>query len=283
MGARRRKAEMVHIERYLGADTPLAELPALGRSRQSMARPLLAAHAHEVYEICLIRRGAVQWFVEDRDHTLGPGMVFFCRPGQLHGSRAGVLEPCDLAWLQFDHRARPQRDLVRSLRGIDGTAWKGSGELFDCHERLLAECRQRRPDAALMCRAILTQFLLTLIRQPRGEEANGGVSLPPAVRRVVELIQQQPGERWTLESLRRHAGVSRTRLHALFQKHLGQSPGQYALRHRLRQAQLALRLTRRPITQIALEHGFSSSQHFATNFRRAFGMTPRECRSRPGL
>lgn len=41
-----------------------------------------------------------------------------------------------------------------------------------------------------------------------------------------------------------------------------------------------MRDTNASITDIAFEAGFSSSQHFATAFRKQYGCTPRTCRAR---
>jgi AraC-like DNA-binding protein len=48
---------------------------------------------------------------------------------------------------------------------------------------------------------------------------------------------------------------------------------------RIARAQDLLRTTDRPLGWIALELGFSSSQHFATEFRRAVGVTPSQWRT----
>ena len=50
---------------------------------------------------------------------------------------------------------------------------------------------------------------------------------------------------------------------------------------RIARAQELLRTTDRHLGWIAIELGFSSSQHFATEFRRATGMSPSEWRNRP--
>ena len=49
---------------------------------------------------------------------------------------------------------------------------------------------------------------------------------------------------------------------------------------RITRAKNFLRTTDRPLGWIALELGFSSSQHFATEFRRALGVTPSQWRTR---
>lgn len=54
----------------------------------------------------------------------------------------------------------------------------------------------------------------------------------------------------------------------------GLSPKAYQLRARLDEAKRLLRTTHMSVTQVAMELGFSSSQHFATRFGAAETMTP---------
>ncbi|MFW6039020.1 MAG: AraC family transcriptional regulator, partial [bacterium] len=255
-------------------------LPAIGHSRQTAARYGLTAHTHPVFEICLIQQGSVDWFIEGRNITLAPGSVFLTRPMQRHGSRTGMIQPCSLAWLQVDPERLGERDLARELNAVTRTTWRDDGRLASLHEQMLRECRSPRADSPRMIRAMLVQLLTVLVRQARDVTDD---QLPAPVQRALALIHQEPHVPWTLAALQRHVGVGRTRLNTLFRTHLGQSPGAYALRYRLRQAQLALRETDQSITDIATAFGFASSQHFATAFRKAFGITPRQCRAQPGL
>jgi len=71
------------------------------------------------------------------------------------------------------------------------------------------------------------------------------------------------------------AGLSLTSFHEHFKRVAGSSPKDYRLRVRVERAARCLReqpaLT---VTQVAHEFGFSSSQYFATVFRRYLGTTP---------
>jgi AraC family L-rhamnose operon regulatory protein RhaS len=65
---------------------------------------------------------------------------------------------------------------------------------------------------------------------------------------------------------------------AQFRREVGVSPAAYHLQLRLGAARLTLRQPGFDVTKTAQQHGFSSSQHFSTLFRRAFNLTPREWR-----
>src|SRR5262249_14978204 len=99
------------------------------------------------------------------------------------------------------------------------------------------------------------------------------VASHPGVMAVKDALEQRPGEPWTLRALSKLANLSQNHLTALFVRDVGVSPHQYLLRERIRLAKEMLRGTDTPITELALELGFSSSQHFAKTFKQAAGTT----------
>lgn len=100
--------------------------------------------------------------------------------------------------------------------------------------------------------------------------------LHSAVARACELLEEHPAERWRLDELAALCGVSVPHLISLFRRDTGQSPRQYLLRRRIERADEMLRNAGRSVTQIAHELGFSSSQHFATAYRRLRGKAARQ-------
>jgi AraC-like DNA-binding protein len=79
--------------------------------------------------------------------------------------------------------------------------------------------------------------------------------------------------------------LSTSRFFQEFKTATGMTPKDYLLRLRVEEAARQLRKApTRPVTCIAHELGFSSSQYFATVFRRYLGVSPGEHRAqgRPG-
>jgi AraC-like DNA-binding protein len=87
------------------------------------------------------------------------------------------------------------------------------------------------------------------------------------MRACVQVIREQCSEHWTLEKMSRQSGLSRTRFSDLLKKITGDTPTIYLRRMRVNHAQELLRTTDRRVTEIALESGFETSQHFARIFK----------------
>jgi AraC-like DNA-binding protein len=101
----------------------------------------------------------------------------------------------------------------------------------------------------------------------------------PAVVRAKELIEHQYTRAWSLESLASITGVSANHLSVLFARDVGMPMRRYLMQVRIERSETMLRETDVSVTNLALEMGFSSSQHFATAFKQLTGMTPTDCRN----
>ena len=98
------------------------------------------------------------------------------------------------------------------------------------------------------------------------------------IARVIERINASYSRRITLAEIAASEYVSEAWLSRLFRKEVGISFMQYITTLRLEKAADALRLTNRPLHQIALEQGFASTRMMTDRFRRVHNMSPGEFR-----
>jgi AraC-like DNA-binding protein len=80
--------------------------------------------------------------------------------------------------------------------------------------------------------------------------------------------------------LARIAGRSVRAFERMFRRQMQATPQQFLRRLRLRLACCELTASRRQLAAIAAAHGFCDQSHFVREFRRDFGVTPGEYRSR---
>ena len=100
---------------------------------------------------------------------------------------------------------------------------------------------------------------------------------PPAVRAVVDLIEDQPEHAWTIVELARHAGVSPRTLQEAFQRELGISPLERLRRTRLERARsdlVAADPSRTSVTDVAARWGFFHLGRFAQTYRARYQELP---------
>jgi AraC family transcriptional regulator len=100
------------------------------------------------------------------------------------------------------------------------------------------------------------------------------------LNRTIDYIQQHSHEDLSLEKLADVACFSKYHFHRIFKAILGETVNAFVMRIRLEKAWAQLMLHKyKPITDVALDTGFSSSQNFARSFRAQYGITPSQARA----
>ena len=96
---------------------------------------------------------------------------------------------------------------------------------------------------------------------------------------VRERIEAEFPKPWTLKDYAEGAGVHPVHLAARFRAHYGATVGEQIRALRVRHAMTCLQETKRPISEIALEAGFSDQSHLSRVFKKQTGRTPGQFRS----
>jgi AraC-like DNA-binding protein len=94
------------------------------------------------------------------------------------------------------------------------------------------------------------------------------------LRRVDGFIRDNLGSSFSLEAIAREAGLSRFHVLRLFKRAYGETPFKRVTRLRMEKAQARLARGSESVTEIAFACGYENSAHFATAFRRMFGVSP---------
>jgi AraC-like DNA-binding protein len=91
---------------------------------------------------------------------------------------------------------------------------------------------------------------------------------------LMDAIEVNPGGIWTTMVMARLAGVSPSRLHALFREHTGLSPRAWVNAERIRQLRLWMEGTSESLATLAIRAGFCDQSAMTRAFQRETGMTP---------
>jgi AraC-like DNA-binding protein len=102
--------------------------------------------------------------------------------------------------------------------------------------------------------------------------------LNPKLGRSMSKIHLAPEKPWTVESLAREAGMSRTVFADRFTNLVGMTPLAYVTHWRMERARRDIRETDLPLIDIAENIGYSSEAAFNRAFKRQFNQTPGQVR-----
>jgi len=104
-----------------------------------------------------------------------------------------------------------------------------------------------------------------------------------AVERAIETMQQNLGERLTIDDMARSAMFSKFHFSRVFQKVTGVSPGRFLSAMRLEEAKRLLVTTAFTVADISHRVGYNSVGTFSSRFRSSVGVSPTTYRQFGGI
>jgi AraC-like DNA-binding protein len=257
-------------ESPLGEHSPVAHAGEYWSSRHHF----VPAHSHQVWEFLYQAQGHTIWQQAGRRYRVEPGQLLICPPRLPHGMAEEARNEFRICFLGTSLEDECGQTLApwlpRDRLLLLGEAHPVQPYLFRLLEEIALD-RPYRSRAVLLAReqiVIATARLLPAIRMQNGAQDSHWLG------RIKTLMREMPGEPWKLETMARLAGYSTGYFSDQFREATGQSPHAFLLEVRVAHARELLTVPGKSITEIAHELGFSSSQHFATAFRRLTGHTP---------
>lgn len=265
----------------------LPAVPMLGYCNYRNPRPDVPEHWHPgCIEIHYGVRNALSFGFNNRVHRVGPGEVFINLPNERHTVSQhpkGLIMYWIIVRLDADEptflRQPPTEAaaLRQALLHIPHRHFRGTPTL----KRLFQSLHMLADDPAtplrtLRLRTVTLELLLEVLAAARGH------TVPPDESRLEAILrdmQNHPEGDFPVESLARRAGMAPNHFITRFRNLAGLPPRQFLLDCRMRTARLLLQTSPVPVTAIALQLGFCSSQHFASLFKRHTGITPIACRA----
>jgi AraC-like DNA-binding protein len=305
------------IPRYVfsvPAHAGISDVLRLKRYDRLCAGGELPPHVHDrrILEVLYLARGQQAYVIGGQRFTMSGGDVLVIHPGESHSSGGAPQAKCLLYWLQLRIPRRGQaflglshaqsRTLLDALLGVQPRLFPGAptlqqhldeairlllahrgteagtepSHMHSPHGRPSVYSRGLSPLASISVQGRVAFFLVEAINCARRHHAQ---CEHPWRTRVLAYLDGHIAEPLSIAALAAHLGVSRTWFSTRFRQELGMPPAQFFLQRKVERAREALlRAPERPVTQVALDFGFSSSQYFATVFRRYLGVAPRDLR-----
>jgi AraC-like DNA-binding protein len=208
------------------------------------------------------------------------------RPRQLAFGGGGALTRIVCGYMACD--ARLARMLLTGLPAVVKVNVRdpSAGEWLEASLRYaLIEARSARPGGGGVLAKLAEVLFIEVLRRYMAEASEGrtgwlaGVR-DPVVGAALAALHRTPAHPWTLETLARAAGASRSVLAERFQQVVGTSPMQHLTQWRMLLAANLLKGGPAPLTRIAEDVGYQTDTAFIRAFRREFGVPPATWRRR---
>ena len=262
-------------------ESGLPELPEVGKLQVKNAAWPMPMESHpDAVEFLLLRSGCKQIQVEDRLYEMQGGDLLVVFPGERHGAEDFVQNRTSLAYLlmavptevprfcmlEEEERSAPWEQ----LKLLKGRMLKVSPSVCRTMDRLFDHVNTGLPLERARIRTELMRFLFQILEEA-GEENK---SLPADIAAVIRYIREAREEMPDIAKMAALVNLSESRFKQKFKQATGIPPAEFTVREKIRESQTLLKDPARTVTSIAMELGFSSSQHFSVLFRKYTGLSP---------
>jgi len=226
-------------------------------------------HRHDHHQIVLPHRGRLELEVEDRRGAVAGGMGAFIAAGASH------------AFLAEGSNAFLVLDLPRDEGDLAGPGAAAAFFAVTPALQALLDYLTALPadEAAPTLREAWSALLLDGIARSRRTAADPAAL---ALDRAQDYMRRHLATPLRVAEIAAAAGVSPTRLHALFRERAGKTPHAALTELRLQAAQRLLAATPLSIAEVALRTGHADQSALTRRLRLACGITPaafrRACR-----
>lgn len=298
------RSRLVFEEREL----QIPGIHGLGQYCYSTAGPGLATHQHRgCMEISLISKGTQTFQVGGQVYNLKGGEQFIAMPDELHDTAGQPEEKGVAYWLILD--VTRNRDnflflnptaankLIEDLHKIPSRHFISDPESQSTLDKAFRDLQKIRtaserrgifehnltyesslvaPERVASYELSVVGHLLTYITQTiHASHAKPGQP-SPAIQASLDFIAQHDNEWITVAEIAEKLHMPEAHFRLSFRREMGVPPAEYLLRRKIDVAKMRLAQPRSNITEVAYSLGFSSSQYFATVFRRFTNLTPSE-------
>lgn len=236
--------------------------------------------------------GKFDWIINKELYTLYPTDLAIILPGEELSAEKGYLEIGSIYWLHLQLNMQKPGNTPGKWSNLSPTE-------FISIQKILLQNRapviSRTPEAgnifteirnelfgqeigyATRVNELLDELLIRVTRKLTKQSISQR-DFPQTFLKLEEALRKDLSHHWTVEEMAALVGLGTTSFSDKVKSFTGFSPMTYLINIRISEA---IRLLKKPevnVTDIALETGFYSSQHFATTFKKLTGYTPSQFR-----
>lgn len=238
--------------------------------------------------------GRFDWIIADQHYVLYPGDLAVVLPGQNLGGEKQLLAIGTLSWLHLDvqtpepggkialgnwSRLGESRSIAQILLMNNNPVLSKLKEAGNLFQTLYNEFQNQEIGFTARINQVIDELFIMIARQLTRQN-DSRRDFPQTFLKLEQTLRGNLSHQWTVEEMAALVGLGLTAFSEKVKSFTGFSPLNYLINIRISEA---IKLLKRPdvhVTDIALDVGFYSSQHFATTFKKLTGYTPSEFRKK---
>ncbi|HTE28548.1 helix-turn-helix domain-containing protein [Flavitalea sp.] len=238
-------------------------------------------------------QGKFNWVLGKQSHILYPGDLAIALPGMLFGGVNNYFNIGTVTWIDIDVAKSPGDHGIfpGTWCNLSSTEKAIIKKIFRLHykpilnlpaagnllQNIRAELVSSEIGHFMRVNQLLNELLILLART-LSRQKNTHRDYPVVFMKLEKSLRENLSHQWTVDEMASLVGLGHTAFSEKVKNFTGFSPLNFLINIRISKAVNLLRRKDFSVTDIALDTGFYSSQHFATTFKKLTGYSPRDFR-----
>ncbi|MBB3110983.1 AraC-like DNA-binding protein/mannose-6-phosphate isomerase-like protein (cupin superfamily) [Paenibacillus phyllosphaerae] len=252
------------------------------------------------FELLYVSQGAAVTTMHDAAYPLQAGQMILLPPGVWHQNEV-LSEPhakfigihfdflgemdvqCEDDMVVNENHVQPRKFAVEAVSDefsplSDHLVYHPSPAVVEWMEQLIQEFSMRSPGYKLICKGLMLNILVSLLRTQMARRIAKSTPHGPQIAALMQAVEADPSHDWSSRSLASRANMHEDHLAKLFKRIAGKPPGEFVADIRHREARRLLRETEQTVMEIGQQVGYEDLHYFSRVFKRHEGISPREYR-----
>jgi AraC-like DNA-binding protein len=256
----------------------------------------LKKEASKLLRLYYVMDGKFEWVIDEQTYILFPGDIAVVMPGKVFGGENDFLDIGTISCLhvQLEHIDKHGKMVMGHWSGLSQNESRTLGKILVLsNSPVLSKLKEaglilQNMQLEMMHQEIgfttrvnqLIDELFILIARQLSRQNNSRRDFPQTFMKLEQSLRENLSHQWTVEEMAGLVGLGTTAFSEKVKNYTGFSPLNYLINIRITEAIKLLKRKDVNVTDIALDIGFYSSQHFATTFKKLTGYTPSEFRKK---
>jgi len=239
--------------------------------------------------------GRFNWTINDEHRILYPDDLAIVLPGQSFGGENDLLEIGRVSWIHLRLQLERSGKLsIGKWSRLTDSECQTIGRILLLHDRLvLSKLKEAGTifqnlhnefiNQEIGCTARISHLideLFILSARQLTRQNNSRRDFPQTFLKLEQTLRENLSHQWTIDEMAALVGLGATAFSEKVKSYTGFTPINYLINIRISESLKLLKRDDVHVTDIALDIGFYSSQHFATTFKKLTGYTPSEFRKK---
>jgi AraC-like DNA-binding protein len=277
-----------------GALRPFPHILEIGVKKiQSIQLNSFPENRADCFRIFHVIEGKFEWSINNKVYMLFPGDTAIISTGTLFGNSKNILEIGSIAWIhiKLGHsgdklfaagsnsglNTGEQQTILKVLLMNSMPVVSKLNETARILQAISYELQHQEIGYLTRVSQLTDEMFITLTRY-LSHQKDPVRNFPQVFMQLEQELRRDLSHQWTVEEMAAIVGMGSTMFNERVKTFTGFTPLNYLINIRISEAMKMLKKSNINITDIALDTGFYSSQHFSTTFKKLTGYTPREFR-----